>query len=60
MALMRAAAGANDLGSHHAVSCVANLAKMPVRQGAVKLGQPVPLSNFVPALNNGSPHNRQL
>src|SRR5262249_13633044 len=29
-------------------------------KGLVKLGQPVPLSNFAPALNSGSPHRRQV
>ncbi len=29
-------------------------------KGVVKLGQPVPLSNFALALNSGSPHRRQV
>src|SRR3954469_6151124 len=34
--------------------------RCPSANGWVKLGQPVPLSNLVPPLNNGRPHSRQV
>src|SRR5690348_369252 len=34
--------------------------RCPLENGWVKLGQPVPLSNFVPPWNSGSPHRRQV
>ena len=47
--------GAVHLGAHHAVAAVGGLSTAP-GSGSLKLGQPVPLSNFTVELNSGSPH----
>jgi hypothetical protein len=58
--LLRATAGAHDLKRLRRVAGVAHAAQVIFIERRVKLGQPVPLSNFVPALNSGSPHRRQV
>ena len=60
MALVRATSRADDFGPDHAVAGVANVLRCPSAKGVVKLGQPVPLSNLLPAVNRGSPHRRQV
>ena len=53
VAEMAAAAAAMHLGAHHAVAAVLRWSSTAPATGSLKLGQPVPLSNFFFDLNSG-------
>ena len=54
-----AAAGAHDLGADHEVRAVLAGLDGLAEHGSVKLGQPVPESNFVSELNSSLPQPAQ-
>jgi hypothetical protein len=60
MPLVCAATSANYLRADHTVLVSRMDRRWLSEEGLVKLGQPVPLSNFAPALNSGCPHRRQV
>lgn len=60
MSLVRAATSANDLRSGHAITGIVDASKMILSERRSKTGPAGTTSNFATALNNGSPHRRQV
>lgn len=58
--MVRAATSANDLRSGHAITGIVDASKMILSERRSKTGPAGTTSNFATALNNGSPHRRQV
>ena len=60
MSLVRAATSANDLCSGHAITGIVDASKMILSERRSKTGPAGTTFKFATALNNGSPHRRQV